>query len=123
MNKIIIQGRITRDIEIESGKSGAEYSRFSVAVDRVGKKGDEKQTDFFNCTAFGKTAAFLKQYFKKGDGIIVEGSMESSTYEKAGEKRMSWALIASHVYFPIQKKGASGAFQPLPDEEGGELPF
>lgn len=123
MNKIIIQGRITRDIEIESGKSGAEYSRFSVAVDRVGKKGEEKQTDFFNCTAFGKTAAFLKQYFKKGDGIIVEGSMESSTYEKAGEKRMSWALIASHVYFPIQKKGASGAFQPLPDEEGGELPF
>lgn len=123
MNKIIIQGRITRDIEIESSKSGSEYSRFSVAVDRIGKKGEDKQTDFFNCTAFGKTAAFVKEYFRKGDGILLEGSMQSSTYDKDGEKRMSWTLIVSHVYFPIQKKGASGAFQPLPDDEGGELPF
>lgn len=123
MNKIIIQGRLTKDVEIESSKSGSEYTRFSVAVDRPGKKGEEKQTDFFNCTAFGKTAAFIKQYFKKGDGILIEGSMESSTYEKDGEKRLSWALIASHIYFPIQKKGSSGAFQPLPEDEGGELPF
>ena len=123
MNKILIQGRLTRDIEIESSKSGSEYSRFSVAVDRVGKKGEDKQTDFFNCTAFGKTAAFVKEYFRKGDGILLEGSMQSSTYDKDGEKRMSWSLIVSHVYFPIQKKGASGAFQSLPDDEGGELPF
>ena len=122
MNKIIIQGRTTRDIEIESSKSGTEFARFSVAVDRVGKKGEDRQTDFFNCTAFGKTAAFVKEYFKKGDGIILEGSMQSSTYDKDGEKRMSWSLIVSRVYFPIQKKGESGAFHPLPDDDG-ELPF
>ena len=123
MTKILIQARLTKDIEIESGKSGTEYSRFSVAVDRIGKKGEDKQTDFFNCTAFGKTAAFLKQYFRKGDGIILEGSMQSNPYEKDGEKRQSWSLIVINVEFPIQKKGAAGSFQPLPGDEGGELPF
>lgn len=122
MNKIIIQGRTTKEIEIESSKSGTEFARFSVAVDRVGKKGEDKQTDFFNCTAFGKTAAFVKEYFKKGDGIILEGSMQSSTYDKDGEERKSWSLIVSRVYFPIQKKGSSDAFHPLPDDDG-ELPF
>lgn len=123
MNKILIQGRLTRDIEIESGKNGTEYAHFSVAVDRRGKKGEDKQTDFFNCAAFGQTAAFIKQYFHKGDGILIEGSMQSSQYDKDGEKRQSWSLIVSNVEFPLQKKGSSGSFQPLPDDEGGELPF
>lgn len=123
MNKVLIQGRLTRDIEIESGKSGTEYTHFSVAVDRRGKKGEDKQTDFFNCAAFGQTAAFIKQYFHKGDGILIEGSMQSSQYDKDGEKRQSWSLIVNNVEFPIQKKGSSGSFQPLPDDEGGELPF
>ena len=71
MNKIIIAGRLGRDPELKTANSGTELVNFTVAVDRRAKKGEDKKTDWINCTAFGKTAAFINQYFKKGDGITV----------------------------------------------------
>ena len=125
MNKIIITGRITQDIEIKVGGSGIEYTNFSVAVDRGRKDKDgNRQTDFFNCTTFGKSAAFLKQYFKKGDGITIEGRMES---DKDGKNRTTWGITVEQIEFPLSRKSdsassESGAFQDLPDSEEG-LPF
>ena len=101
MNKWLGAGRITKDIELQTGKSGSEYCKFTVAVNRRKDKNGETKADFIDCTAFGKTAAFVAKYFKKGDGIAVEGALESDTYEaKDGTKRTKWSIRVEEVEFP-----------------------
>ena len=56
MNLVILTGRLTRDPELKFGQSGKAYSRFSLAVNRAGKK---DEADFINCVAFGKTAEIV----------------------------------------------------------------
>lgn len=104
MNKIIISGRLGSDPELKAAASGVEFCNFTVAVNRRVKKGEEQKTDWINCTAFNKTAAFIQQYFHKGDGIIVQGRMESSTSETGGEKRTWWAVTVEEVEFPQSSK-------------------
>ena len=64
MNKVILMGRLTRDPEVRysQGASQTAVARFSIAVDRrFGKREGEPDADFFNCTAFGKTAEFVER--------------------------------------------------------------
>ena len=104
MNKWIGMGRITKDIELQTGKTGSEYCKFTVAIDREKDKNGDKKTDFVDCTAFGKTAAFVQKYFKKGDGIIVFGRFESDKYTgKDGINRTNWSVNVREVYFPASK--------------------
>ena len=135
MNKIIITGRITHDIELKASFSGTEYANFSVAVDRSRKDKDgNKQTDFFKVSVFGKTAAFCNQWFHRGDGINIVGRMESDKYtDKNGVERTGWTLMAEQVEFPHGKgKGdstGSGSAQTAPQtfdtmpNIDGNLPF
>lgn len=103
-NKWIGMGRITKDIDLQTGKTGSEYCKFTVAIDREKDKNGDKKTDFVDCTAFGKTAAFVQKYFKKGDGIIVLGRFESDKYTgKDGMTRTNWSVNVREVYFPASK--------------------
>ena len=104
MNKWIGMGRITKDIELQTGKTGTEYCKFTVAIDREKDKNGDKKTDFVDCTAWNKTAAFVQKYFKKGDGIIVLGRFESDKYTgKDGMTRTNWSVNVREVYFPASK--------------------
>ena len=104
MNKWIGMGRVTKDFELQTGKTGSEYCKFTVAIDREKDKNGDKKTDFVDCTAFGKTAAFVAKYFRKGDGIIVLGRFESDKYTgKDGMTRTSWSVNVREVYFPAGK--------------------
>ena len=104
MNKWIGMGRITKDIELQTGKTGSEYCKFTVAIDREKDKNGDKKTDFVDCTAWNKTAAFVQKYFKKGDGIIVLGRFESDKYTgKDGISRTNWSVNVREVYFPASK--------------------
>ena len=129
MNNIIITGRITHDIELKTSGSGIEYSNFSVAVDRRKKDKDgQKQSDFFKVSVFGKTAVFCNQYFHKGDGINVQGRMESDKYtNKDGAEVTGWTLMAENVEFPHGKgKASSDAAVSEPTVLSGsdkDLPF
>lgn len=131
MNKIIITGRLTKDPELRTTGSGVEVCGFTVAVDRKTGKGGEKKSDFFDCTAWRQSGVFVEKYFKKGDGITVEGSMESEKYtDKDGNNRTAWKLTVDNVEFPFAKKGSSHSddggseqFAPVEDDAGGDLPF
>ena len=104
MNKWIGMGRITKDIELQTTKTGTEYCKFTVAIDREKDKNGDKKTDFVDCTAWNKTAAFVQKYFKKGDGIIVLGRFESDKYTgKDGTTRTNWSVNVREVYFPASK--------------------
>lgn len=80
LNKVIIMGRITKDLEVRQTPSGTAILRFTVAVDRPVKQG-EKQTDFINCAAFGQRAEFINRYFGKGRLIAIEGNIRTGNYE------------------------------------------
>ena len=104
MNKWIGMGRITKDIELQTTKTGTEYCKFTVAIDREKDKNGDKKTDFVDCTAWNKTAAFVQKYWKKGDGIIVLGRFESDKYTgKDGMTRTNWSVNVREVYFPASK--------------------
>ena len=127
MNCIIIKGRLTRDPELKTGASGAEFCKFTVAVDRRRSKDKEKQTDFFDCTAFGQTGVAINQYMKKGREILVVGRMESNKTEKDGQKRIFWSVSVESFEFCGSRQDAAqeapadpSGFTPVETEE---LPF
>ena len=130
MNKIIIKGRLTRDPEQKVVGGGIEICKFTVAVDRRKSKDKEKQTDFFDCTAFGQTGAAIKQYMSKGREILVEGRMESNTVDKEGLKTKYWGITVDTFEFCGSKSDAPAAAAVPAAEPAGftpvetdELPF
>ena len=132
MNRIIIHGRLTRDPEMKTGASGVEFCKFTVAVDRKLNKDKmkDRQADFFDCTAFGKTGAAINAFMKKGREIIVEGRMESSTSEKDGQKRTFWGITVETFDFCGSKGDSQAAAAEAPADPSGftpveteELPF
>ena len=130
MNKIFIKGRLTRDPEQKVVGGGIEICKFTVAVDRRKAKDKDKQTDFFDCTAFGQTGAAIKQYMSKGREILVEGRMESNSVDKEGMKLKYWGVTVDNFDFCGSKSDApaqapaeapvSGGFTAV---ETDELPF
>lgn len=131
LNKIIIMGRLVRDPEKRTTQSGVSVVSFTVAVDRDFKNGDEKVTDFIDCTAWRGTADFISKYFGKGRMIVVDGALNSRKWtDKDGNNRVSWEVQAQNVYFADSKRNDDGqqskpqTFEELDSGEGdGELPF
>ena len=87
MNQCIFIGRLTKDVEIKETSSGKSVGKFTVAVPRKFKDANgERQADFIPCVAWGQKAGFIAHHFKKGDMIIITGELQSSSYEKDGQK-------------------------------------
>lgn len=104
LNRVIIMGRITRDLELRQTPSGASALSFSVAVDRT-TKNCEKQADFISCTAFGQRAEFIGRYFGKGRMIALEGSLKTGSYEKNGVTIYTTEVWVDNVSFTGEKVG------------------
>ena len=100
MNKVIICGRITKDIELKQTNSGITVTQFSIALN----KGDGKD-DFFNVVAWRNTAEFISKYFSKGDGICIDGHLASRQYEKDGAKHTVYEVVADNVSFSEGRRG------------------
>lgn len=109
MNRVILIGRLTRDPEVRYSDNGHTISRFTVAVDRKFKKeGVEQTADFISTVAFGKTAEFIEKYFHKGSRIVIEGRLQTGSYEnQEGQKTYTTDVIVDQVEFGESK--ASGA--------------
>lgn len=99
LNSSVIMGRICNDLELRKTPSGVSVTRFTVAVDRPYKQGDERKTDFINVIAWRSTAEFICKYFKKGSMIAIQGSIETGSYEKDGVKRNTFEINADNVSF------------------------
>ena len=107
LNHIVIMGRLTRDPELRSTQSGVSVASFTVAVDRDfgGRDGGERQTDFFDCSAWRQTGEFVSKYFHKGSMIVVSGRMQSRKYQdRDGNNRTAWDVQADNVYFGESKR-------------------
>lgn len=105
-NRIILMGRLTKDPELKNTQSGIPMCRFSIAVDRAYSKGQEKQTDFIDITAWRQTAEFVAKYFTKGRMILVEGKLQNNNYtDQNGVKHYQNVVIADSVAFCGDKSG------------------
>lgn len=105
-NKVILMGRIANDLELKTTPSGASVLSFRIAVDRrFQTKGEEKKTDFINVVAWRTTADFITQYFAKGRMILVEGELQTRSYQdKNGNTAYVTEVIADRVSFTGEKR-------------------
>lgn len=106
MNRVVMIGRTTKDIELKTTPSGASVAEFSIAVKRAYKNANgENESDFFNCIAFSKLAETISRYVKKGDQVGIEGRLQTSNYtNKEGKKVYVTNIIVENVEFLQNKK-------------------
>lgn len=82
MNNVILLGRLTKDPELSYTSNNLEVCKFTVAVNRTYQsKSGEKQADFINCIAWRNTAKIVSSYFQKGSRILLEGSIQTGSYQ------------------------------------------
>lgn len=112
LNRVILMGRITKELEIRQSQSGTAVLRFSVAVDRPQKNG-EKSADFINCIAFGQTAEFISRYFSKGRMIAIEGNIHTGSYDKDGKTIYTFEVFVERVSFTGEQKSAQSESRSL----------
>ena len=122
LNVIAVMGRVVADPELRKTTTGISTTTFTIACDRnFVKSGSERQTDFFDIVAWRSSAEFASKYFKKGQLVAVNGSLQTRSYEdKSGNKRKVYEIVADNLHFADSKaSGASGgasAPRPLPQE-------
>lgn len=111
-NKVIIGGRMTADAELKTTQSGLSVATFTVAVNRPGKAGEEQKADFFTVTAWRQTAEFISRYFHKGSSIFVEGSLQTRSWEKDGQKHYATEILCDKAYFVDSRNESQAAPAP-----------
>ena len=132
LNIVCMMGRLTTDPELKHTPNGVAVTSFTLAVDRsYVKTGEERQTDFINVTAWRGTAEFVCKYFRKGQLMAVNGSIQTRGYtDKEGNKRKAFEVVADNVHFAEPKKekadvdtqaDAQTEFEEIPSDD--DLPF
>lgn len=139
MNKVILIGRLVADPDTRQTQAGGLVSRYRLAVDRQRGKDGQREADFINCVAFGKSAEFASKYLSKGTKIAIEGRILTGSYEKDGVKHYTTDIVAERHEFCESRAAASPSVQPpaqtalavpessnddfMPIDDNEDLPF
>lgn len=110
LNKALIVGNLTRDPELRALPSGANVCTFSVATNRVWYDKDrnkQEATEYHNIVVFGRQAETCGQYLKKGSGVLVEGRLQTRSWDKDGQKQYRTEIVADRVQFGARSGGVS----------------
>ncbi|MDL2219334.1 single-stranded DNA-binding protein [Ruminococcaceae bacterium OttesenSCG-928-O06] len=110
LNVVAVMGRLVADPELRKTNSGISTTTFTIACDRnFARAGEERQTDFFDIVAWRSSAEFACKYFRKGQLVAVNGSLQTRTWEdREGKKRKTYEIVADNLHF-ADSKGSSGA--------------
>lgn len=141
MNKVILMGRLTRDPDVRytQGEDPMAIARFTLAVDRRGKRDGEASADFPSCVCFRRTAEFIEKYAHQGTKLVVVGRIQTGSYtNRDGQKVYTTDVVVEEAEFaeskaaadrnaqqtppPSPDTGADG-FMNIPDGIEEELPF
>lgn len=134
LNKITVQGRLTRDVELRRTQSGTPVASFTLAWSETFNNNEQKL--FLPCVAWKNSAEFASRYFSKGSEIIVEGKLTSRKWQdRDGNNRETIELIVDRLHFCGPKRETGGDYggsqEPAYDEpqgmaeiaDDGDLPF
>lgn len=128
LNKAIVIGNLTRDPEIRALPSGIKVCTMSIATNRVWKDKSgtrQESADFHNIVVFGRQAETVAQYMRKGSNVMVEGRMQTRSWEgQDGQKKYRTEIVADRVQFGSRSGGSSGQgssqMPEIPAEEGAQ---
>ncbi|MBP5684310.1 MAG: single-stranded DNA-binding protein [Bacilli bacterium] len=118
MNKVILTGRFTKDPESRMGSNQLEVARFSLACqnDFMTKDGN-RDTEFVNCVAFGKTASTITKFCKKGQMISATGRIKNNSYTaQDGTKRYTTDIVVESFEFLGGKSSGTSSDMPMEEE-------
>lgn len=128
MNKTFSKGRLTADPKITMTTTGKKKAEFNLALDRVGEG-----ADFPRIIAWEKRADFVEKYCHKGQEFLVEGHIQTGSYEGKNGKVYTTDIIADHIEFCGSKSDAPAEgvgtnqgnddFMKIPDGIGEDIPF
>ena len=105
INKSVLGGRLTADVDLRYTPNGVAVCSFTVAVNR---KANREKTDFINCIAWRNTAEFISKYFSKGSSICVTGEIQTRSWtDNNNNKRYATEVIVDDVYF-VDSKADNG---------------
>lgn len=122
LNKAFIAGNLTRDPELRALPSGANVCTFGVATNRVWYNQDRQKqeaTEFHNIVVFGRQAETCAQYLKKGSGVLVEGRLQTRSWDKDGQKQYRTEIVADRVQFGARAGSGGGETR---EARGGDQP-
>lgn len=126
MNKVILKGVVTRDIDLRYTKNEIAIARFTVATKRnTANKDGKYESDFISCVAYQHNAEMISKYFGKGNGILVEGHIQTGSYEKDGKKVYTTDVVVERVEFvdKLESKTDAEIIASVVNEEQYQLPF
>lgn len=112
LNKAMIYGNLTRDPELKALPSGMNVCSMSIATNRVYKDRDGKKqesTDYHNVVVFGNQAENSAKYLSKGNGVYVEGRIQTRSWDKDGQKQYRTEIVADRVQFGPKNGSGGGA--------------
>jgi single-strand DNA-binding protein len=114
LNKTFLFGNLTRDPEMRSLPNGNKVTSFSLATNRVYKDANgarQEQTEYHNVVVFGRQAETSAQYLKKGQGVLIEGRIQTRSWDDkvTGEKKYRTEIIADAVQFGPKSGGVGVA--------------
>lgn len=131
MNNVTLSGRWSKDIDFKALESGKCVAKSSIAVDDG--YGDKKQTYFFDCEMWGKTAEAVANYSGKGKRVLINGRLKVDSWEKDGQKRYATKIVVEMAEFLEPKEGnkqsSNGTPPPSDDNapptdiDDSDLPF
>ncbi len=113
LNHVTLIGRFVREPELKTTQSGLSTCSFTLAVDRNYQSG-EKKTDFISCVAWRQTAEFIYKYFKKGNLVALEGSIQTRTWDdNEGKRHYVTEVVVDRTHFVESKRDSadSGSYQ------------
>lgn len=128
MNKVILSGRLTKDVEFKATGTVA-VARYTLAVDRKFKKEGQPDADFIRCVVFGRSAEFAEKYFSKGMKVAVSGRIQTGSYTaQDGSTRYTTDIMVEEQEFAESKAQKSAEIVTETQSEfreaaQAELPF
>ena len=111
INRVVLAGRLTRDAELKYTASGQAVCKFSVAVNRRRKNGDqwEDEANFFDVVLWGKQGEALNQYLLKGKSVGVDGQLRQDRWQQDGQNRSKVEIVADNIQLLGGNPGGQGS--------------
>jgi len=136
INVVILVGRLTRDAELKYTSGGQAVCKFSVAVNRRRKNGDqwEDEANYFDVVLWGRQGESLNQYLQKGKLVGVEGELRQDRWQQDGQNRSKVEIVANNIQLlggslgggsqtSFQTRGGENPSPPSDDNFTDDIPF
>ncbi len=116
INRVVLVGRLTREINLRKTGTGTSVASFTVACNRrFSGQNQDQGADFINCVAWRQTADFLAQYAAKGSLVGVEGRIQSRSYDDASGKRVYVTEVVADSVQLLESKATTAAHRSEPN--------